>query len=252
MTRALALPTALLFLLAGYVAIAKEGEEDAPPVRALLVTGGCCHDYEKQKVILTAGIAERFEGEIDWTVLHEGGTSRDHKVSIYSKENWADSFDIVVHNECFGGLADVGFIEKMVEGHRGTPAVAIHCTMHSYRGAKTEAWRELLGVKSVRHEKHHPITVLPVAVDHPVMEDFPAEWVTPKGELYEIVETKPTMTTLATGHTRSADKKEACVWVNDFGGTRVFGTTIGHHNETMLEDTYLELVTRGFTWALGR
>jgi type 1 glutamine amidotransferase len=30
---------------------------------------------------------------------------------------------------------------------------------------------------------------------------------------------------------------------------RVFGTTIGHHNETMSQETYLDLVTRGLLWA---
>jgi len=29
------------------------------PIRALLVAGGCCHDYAKQKDILTQGISAR-------------------------------------------------------------------------------------------------------------------------------------------------------------------------------------------------
>jgi type 1 glutamine amidotransferase len=33
---------------------------------------------------------------------------------------------------------------------------------------------------------------------------------------------------------------------------RVFGTTIGHHNETMRQETYLDLVTRGLLWAAGK
>ena len=30
-----------------------------PAIRALLVIGGCCHDYAKQKEILTQGISAR-------------------------------------------------------------------------------------------------------------------------------------------------------------------------------------------------
>ena len=43
------------------------------------------------------------------------------------------------------------------------------------------------------------------------------------------------------------------VWVNDYGpnNTRIFATTIGHHNETMLQDQYMELITRGLIWATG-
>lgn len=34
--------------------------------------------------------------------------------------------------------------------------------------------------------------------------------------------------------------------------TRVFATSIGHHNETMLEANYMEMLTRGFLWASGK
>ena len=77
---------------------------EAKPIRALLVTGGCCHDYENQKRILTEGISAR--ANVEWTVVHEGGTSRDHKVSVYEKADWAAGYDVVVHNECFGGVED--------------------------------------------------------------------------------------------------------------------------------------------------
>ena len=30
---------------------------------------------------------------------------------------------------------------------------------------------------------------------------------------------------------------------------RIFGTTLGHHNETMKTKVYLEMLTRGFLWA---
>ena len=42
------------------------------------------------------------------------------------------------------------------------------------------------------------------------------------------------------------------MWVNQYGKGRVFGTTVGHHNETMAEPTYLDLVTRGLLWACGK
>ncbi|MFN9042429.1 MAG: hypothetical protein ACK5YO_39435, partial [Planctomyces sp.] len=36
------------------------------PIRALLVLGGCCHDYPKQQKLLTEGISKRTE--VEWTV----------------------------------------------------------------------------------------------------------------------------------------------------------------------------------------
>ncbi|MFV1995848.1 MAG: ThuA domain-containing protein, partial [Verrucomicrobiales bacterium] len=38
-----------------------DSEKNPAPIRALLITGGCCHDYETQKENLSAGISERAE-----------------------------------------------------------------------------------------------------------------------------------------------------------------------------------------------
>ena len=40
--------------------------EPARPIRALLVAGGCCHDYANQKGLLTRGLSRRVN--IQWTV----------------------------------------------------------------------------------------------------------------------------------------------------------------------------------------
>jgi type 1 glutamine amidotransferase len=44
------------------------------------------------------------------------------------------------------------------------------------------------------------------------------------------------------------------VWTNQYGPhkTRVFSTSLGHNNETVADDRYLDLVARGLLWATGR
>jgi hypothetical protein len=37
--------------------------QDAKPLKVLLITGGCCHDYAKQKDILQKGLEERLNGQ---------------------------------------------------------------------------------------------------------------------------------------------------------------------------------------------
>ena len=69
----------------------------AKPLEVLYVTGGCCHDYEGQKKVIADGMAQRARVKV--TVVHEGGASTDHKVSIYSKPDWAKGYDVVFHNE---------------------------------------------------------------------------------------------------------------------------------------------------------
>ena len=36
------------------------------------------------------------------------------------------------------------------------------------------------------------------------------------------------------------------------GKTKVFGTTLGHNNETVADARYLDLVTRGLLWSVDK
>jgi type 1 glutamine amidotransferase len=221
------------------------------PVRALLITGGCCHDYEFQARALTEGI-KKF-GNVTWTVINEGGKSKDAKIALYDKPDWAKSYDVVVHNECFADLNDVGYVQKITAAHKaGTPAVVIHCAMHTYRSLKEDNWREFLGVTSRRHDHQAAYPVRTVDKHHAVMRDFPEKWVTPMDELYVIEKLWPKARALATSVSEKDGKEHPVIWVNDYHGTRVFGTTYGHGNVTWEDPVYIALVSRGILWAAGR
>lgn len=224
----------------------------AEPIKALLVTGGCCHDYENQKRIISEGLSQR--GNITWTILHEGGDSRDYQMPVYKRPNWARGYDVIVHNECFGQVTDPDFVKGIVQAHfDGVPAVIIHCSLHSYRNSgAADAWRELIGVTSTSHEGHRPLKVVRLDVEHPVLIGFPKEWQTPNGELYKIEKIWPNCTPLATAYGVDTKKDHTVIWVNSLNGTRIFGTSLGHHNETMNTDVWLDLVARGTLWAVGK
>ncbi len=230
----------------------KKTKKDVKPIRALLIAGGCCHDYPNQNLIITQGISQR--ANVEWEVFH-GLTPRERKVALYQTDHWTDGFDIVVHNECYGSVTDVEFVERIVKGHseRGVPLVAIHCSMHSYRNAKTEKWRQLLGVTSKRHEKGGvQLDVINRATDHPIMKGFPDQWRTPNGELYVIEKTWPNTQMLATAYGKGTKTDQPVIWTNEFGKARVFGTTLGHHNETMMSDQWLDVVSRGLLWSCNK
>ena len=223
------------------------------PLRVLLVTGGGYHDYEAQKSILAEGIAAR--ANVTFTVDHEAGERADARLTRHATDAWADAFDVVVYNICFADVTDAEYVERIVRAHvaRQLPAVVLHCTMHSYnyRG-DNPIWSMFLGVRTRRHQRQMPFTVEPLAPEHSVMAGFPAPWRTPQGELYEILDVYPTATPLAHALGEESGQHQVNVWVNRFAGVRVFGTTIGHHNETMSTDVYLDLVARGLLWAAGR
>ncbi len=105
---------------------------------------------------------------------------------------------------------------------------------------------------SYSHEKHRPLAVKSVAADHPVMQGFRGVWKTPNGELYKIAKLWPDCQPLATAYGEDTKKDHVCVWTNTYGRGRTFGTTIGHHNETMSEEAYLDLVARGLLWACDK
>ena len=231
----------------------------AEPLRALLITGGCCHDYEGQKKVLTEGISAR--ANVTWTIVHEGGSdSKETKFSIYEKPDWTKGFDVVVHNECSGMVTNVEWVEHIAKGHfDGVPAVVIHCTIHSYRNSTTDEWRKLLGVSSYRHQPRRKFTVVTLKPEHPIMKGFPAKWDYDPDELYEIKKVWPDCIPLAQSLTPKKEndtKNEAgphpSIWVNTYGKARVFGTTLGHGTETMQRDVYLDLVTRGLLWACDK
>jgi type 1 glutamine amidotransferase len=226
----------------------------AEPLHALLITGGCCHDYEAQKKTLTEGISAR--ANVAWTIIHEGeADEKTHEFSIYKKPNWTKGFDVIVHNECSGKLTNVAFIESIVreQTNSGVGVVTIHCSTHSYRDAETDAWRELLGVKSMRHQAKRPFSVVNVKPEHPIMKGFPAKWQNEPDELYEILKVWPTCTPLAKSITpNKADDQHPSIWINTPGKCKVFGTTLGHSDDTMKTDVYLDLVTRGLLWTCDK
>jgi len=241
--RLLALIVGLASSVAGFAAPA--------PVRALLITGGCCHDYEFQAKTLSEGIKKY--GDVTWTIVNEGGKTKDTKIALYDNPNWAKPYDVVVHNECFADVKEIAYVRKITAAHQaGTPAVVIHCAMHTYRGLEEDDWREFLGVTSRRHDHQSAYPVRVVVKDHAIMRDFPEKWVTPMDELYVIEKLWPRARALATSVSEKDKNEYPVIWVNDYRGTRVFGTTYGHGSVTWEDPTFIRVVSRGILWAAGR
>jgi hypothetical protein len=112
-------------------------------LKILLITGGCCHNYEFQSGVIKTCLPKSLPAE--WTVVNEGGTGTKAEISLYGKDNWAEGYDLVIHNECFADTRDSAYIKKITNAHqKGVNAVVIHCAMHSYRAAEINDWREFL------------------------------------------------------------------------------------------------------------
>ena len=241
--------TSLLLMAVGSApaADAKTGQ----PLRALLITGGCCHNYTLQARQLTNAVAQLTP--VVWTVVNEGGQGTKAQIGLYAKADWAKGYDVVVHNECFADTTDAEYIRRITAAHKaGVPAVVIHCAMHTYRATDIDDWREFLGVTSRRHDHQSNYPVKKVVADHPILQGLPEQWVTPKDELYIIEKLWPNARALATSKSEKDGKDYPVIWTNQYGKARVFGTTYGHSDETFQDPNFLSYVARGVVWAAGR
>jgi uncharacterized protein len=236
-----------LALLGSFLLVMCSAAADRP-IRALIVTGGCCHNYSFQSQALTQAVSK--VANVQWTVLQDPRTGTSGEIDLYQKANWADPYDIVIHNECFADTDNPEYIRKITAAHQaGTPAMVIHCAMHTYRKAKIDDWREFLGVTSRRHDHMAKYTVTPAEPSHPVMKNFPEKWVTPPDELYVIEKLWPGTKALATSVSLEDGKSYPVAWVHEYGKARVFGTTFGHSDETFRDPVFLNLLAQGFLWA---
>lgn len=224
---------------------------DSKPLRVLLITGGCCHNYKLQTDALKQAVGKLATTE--WTTINEGGTGTRAQIALYDNPDWGKGFDVVIHNECFADTTDPAYIRKITSVHKaGVPAVVIHCAMHTYRAATIDDWREFLGVTSRRHDHQSRYPVKIVMAEHPIVKGMPDKWVTPMDELYVIDKLWPNATALATSVSEQDGKTYPIAWTNQYGKARVFGTTFGHSDDTFRDPVFLGLVSRGVLWAAGR
>src|SRR6186713_1699415 len=119
-----------IILTALLVAAAPLFAQEAKPLKVLLITGGCCHEYGKQKDILKKGIEERLNAVVDQ--IHSDSPKEDPPLSLYGNADYAKGYDIVIHDECAAKISDPATIKAVLAPHRaGIPGVNLHCGMHS-------------------------------------------------------------------------------------------------------------------------
>ena len=220
------------------------------PIKALIITGGCCHNYLFQTYALGSGVQKL--ANVQFEVVNVGGNGTDAQIPLYENANWSRDYDVIIHNECFAKTTDADYIRKITEAHKGTPAIVIHCAMHTYRDAEVDDWRQFLGVTSRRHDHKSEYPVKVVMAEHPVMKDFPKDWVTPNDELYIIEKLWPTAKALASSVSEKDGKEHPVIWANEYHGTRVVGTTYGHSDETFRDPVFIRLLARSIIWAAGK
>jgi type 1 glutamine amidotransferase len=259
----------ILGLFAISAAILSSGSQSAPaqetavkPLKALLVLGGCCHDYKTQQELLSKGLSAR--ARVELTIAYDPDTTNTHLNPVYERSDWATGFDVIIHDECSSQVKDPAIIDRILEPHRrGLPAVVLHCGMHTYRSEgwpQSTPWFDFTGLVSTGHGPQAPIRVEYLKTDSPITRGF-ENWTTINEELYNNAAGKlhDTASALARGQQTTKNKKGeessndyVVVWTNNYRGAKVFATTLGHNNGTVEDARYLDLVTRGLLWSCDK
>jgi type 1 glutamine amidotransferase len=248
---------------AGPLLLPARTKAEDKPIRALLVLGGCCHDYAKQKDILTKGISAR--ANVQWVIAYDPDTGTKHLNPIYEKADWYKGFDVIVHDECCSDVKDLEVIKRILAPHRdGLPSVVLHCGIHSYRSdgwPKATPWFEFTGLASTAHGPQVPIAVSFTDKQSPITKGL-ENWSTIREELYNNSNgaLHETAQALARGkqvyknrNGQEVTAESVVVWTNTYNGkAKVFATTLGHNNETVADGRYLDLVARGLLWSVGK
>ncbi len=238
-------------------------DDDPKPIRALLVIGGCCHEYDKQKDVLTKGVSGR--ANVQWKIAYDTDTGTKHLNPVYENAEWYKGFDVIVHDECCSDVKDLDIIDRILEPHRqGLPSVLLHCGMHCYRSEgypdKVTPWFEFTGLQTTGHGPQEPIAITFGDKESPITKGLD-DWTTVKEELYnnstgKLLDTaKPLARGKQTYTDKGKDVTSDCVvaWTNTYKGkAKVFATTLGHNTETVADARYLDLVTRGLLWSVGK
>jgi putative membrane-bound dehydrogenase-like protein len=226
----------------------------AEPLKALLITGGCCHDYAKQHEVIAKGIQSRANVQVD--VIWTDDKSTNPPLPIYDKVDWAKGYDIIIHDECAASMNNKETLTRILDAHKTIPSIQLHCAMHSFRTGE-DRWFKRLGLQSNSHGPQEPIAITFVDKEHPITKTL-GDWTTIKEELYNNVnlfDAHPLAMGKQTVKNKDGTTKDVeyiVAWTNEKVGARSFSTTIGHNTETVADARYLDLITRGLLWACDK
>jgi hypothetical protein len=238
--------------------------QSAPkPLRAVVYVGGCCHDYKTMPGVLTGKLSGLVNVSFDIKPMD----SAEQMAAAFKDAHFGEGYDVIVYDICFGEKWEDGDYDAALKlAAKGKPAVFVHCSMHTYRPPRNvkdpklterEAiadakWHALAGMDTRVHDKFQAFSTEKTASDNPILKTFPDHWSTAGDELYNTVKMIPTATPLLTAKSPSTGKTHTVAWVNQYGNTRVFCTTLGHDMKTGGDPDYQRLLAYGLLWACDK
>jgi nicotinamidase-related amidase/type 1 glutamine amidotransferase len=143
----------------------------------------------------------------------------------------------------------------------GRPLVGIRTASHAFDARRTgaegtEQWPkfdpEVLGGNYTGHHGEGSVTQVTVADaanDHPVLDNIELPW-TSQGSLYKTRPLAKSATPLLLGTIPNA-RPEPVAWINHYGKSRIFYTSLGHEDD-FKNQNFTRLLANAVEWCLAR
>jgi uncharacterized protein len=221
----------------------RQEPSSAPQLKALFITGGVYHDYDKLAPYTTSHLSKLINIRFD--IVSD--------LNKLSSEHFADGYDLIVYDFCLDDADSIELDHALQAGRKGKPTVFIHCAIHSFRNSsKVHEWEDYVGLRSKFHDAFGPFTTQKVTTCNSIVAGFPEKWKTFGDELYQTIEMLPETQPLITAKSPVDGRVHIVAWVHRYGRARVFSTTLGHDSETAESPAYLRLLANGMLWVCDR
>ena len=266
--------TLLLPLLAlGGILSLSLAESTQQKLKALIIDGQNNHKWEITTPVLRHALESSGAFTVDvsttppkgapadaWSAFKPDFAAYDVVVSNYNGETWPESarqaFDAYVKNG--GGFVSVHAANNSF-GDWPEYNQMIAVGGWGGRDEKSGPWlyvkdgklfRDTSAGKGGAHGPQHEFIVETVTPDHPITQGLPARWLHAQDELYSRLRgPAENVTILAAATSDLTGEKEPSLMVIDYGKGRVFHTTLGHADYSMLCRGFYETLQRGTEWA---